>query len=151
MPQSTFPPEPALELLEAAVVDGRTENVRYRQNQLQNLHRVLREEAATICSALAQDSPRLTAAEVEAEYALTMDAVRHFYDGLDFDKELEDEYRVAKGTSNASRRVGVGMAVIQPGRHSRFYSVVVPLAAAVSAGNCVVLEVCLPTTPSGRG
>ncbi|KAI0471638.1 Aldehyde/histidinol dehydrogenase [Xylariaceae sp. FL0804] len=132
-------PELAIERLQAAVVDGRTENVRYRQDQLQSLHKALREGANAICGALAQDAPG-AAAEVEAEYYLAMDAVRHFYEALDFDAALRDEYLVARGRDNAQRRVGHGMVVIRPTSHTRFYSVVCPLAAAISAGNCVVVE-----------
>ncbi|KAK3940757.1 Extradiol ring-cleavage dioxygenase, class III enzyme, subunit B [Diplogelasinospora grovesii] len=129
----------ALERLLAAVVDGRTENVRYRQDQLQNLHGTLREEASNICNALSQDSG-CSSAEVETEYYLGMDAVRHFYDSLDFEKSLEEEYAVANGKNNETRRLGKGLVIIRPTSHSRFYSIVSPLAAAISAGNCVVLE-----------
>ena len=130
----------ALELLEAAVIDGRTENVRYRQDQLQSLHGKLREEAAVICAALSAGS-QASAAEAETEYYLGMDAVRHFYETLDFEKELESEYLAANGKDNPSRRVGAGIVVIRPTTHTRFYSIVCPLAAAISAGNAVILEV----------
>ncbi|KAK3327993.1 Aldehyde/histidinol dehydrogenase [Cercophora scortea] len=141
MTTSTSSPETAtaMERLEAAAVDGRTENIRYRQQQLQTLHQTLTAEASAICSALSQDGRSLSA-EAETEFYLGMEAVRHFYDALDFDRELENEYRVANGKDNPGRRVGVGMVVIRPTDHSRFYSIVTPLAAAISAGNCVVLE-----------
>lgn len=131
--------ELAIERLESAVVDGRTENVRYRQDQLQSLHKTLREEASAICRALSQDS-RSSSVEVEAEFYLAMDTVRHSYETLDFDKELEEEYNVARGQDNKSRRVGAGLVVIRPTSHTRFYSIVNPVAAAISAGNCVILE-----------
>lgn len=130
----------AVERLQSSVVDGRTENGRYRQNQLQALHKVLREEAERICAAIQVDS-KTSASEVETEYYLGMEAVRHFYSTLDFEKELEEEYSVAHGKDNANRRVGVGLVVLRPTSHTRFYSVVTPLAAAVAAGNCVLLQV----------
>ncbi|KAB5563073.1 Aldehyde/histidinol dehydrogenase [Coniochaeta sp. 2T2.1] len=133
------PHELALERIQAAVIDGRTENIRFRQGQLQSLHQTLREEASSICRALVQDSSS-SVAEAETEFCLAMDAVRHFYDSLDFDKELEDEYKVANGKDNEERRVGAGLVIIRPTTHTRFYSVVNPLAAAISAGNCVILE-----------
>ncbi|ROV87691.1 hypothetical protein VMCG_10574 [Cytospora schulzeri] len=129
----------AIERLQMSVVDGRTENGRYRQYQLQALHKALREEAGQICSALLADS-RSSSAEVETEYYLSMDAVRHFYDSLDFEGELKEEYSVVHGKDNLSRRVGAGMVVIRPTGHTRFYSIVTPLAAAILAGNCIILE-----------
>lgn len=133
----------ALDRLDESIVDGRTENGRYRQDQLHALHKALREEAAQLCAALQADS-RSTPAEVEAEYYLAMQAVRHFYATIDFARDLEDEYRVARGKDNPARRVGVGLVVIRPTSHTRLYSVVSPLAAAIAAGNCLVLEVSCP-------
>lgn len=130
----------AIERLQTAVVDGRTENGRYRQDQLQSLHKILTEEAGHICAALQADC-RASASEVEAEYYLAMDAVRHFYETLDFEKDLEVEYSIARGKDNPNRRLGVGLVVIRPTSHTRLYSVVTPLAAAIAAGNCVLLEV----------
>ncbi|KAI1849467.1 hypothetical protein JX265_012716 [Neoarthrinium moseri] len=129
----------AIERLQMAVVDGRTDNIRYRQNQLQSLHAALRNDAGTIASALAADS-QASSAEVEAEYYLAMNSVQHFYDSLVFKDEHEKEYQVTHGKDNATRRLGVGLVVIRPTSHTRFYSIVTPLAAAISAGNCVVLE-----------
>ncbi|OIW29730.1 ALDH-like protein [Coniochaeta ligniaria NRRL 30616] len=131
--------EQALERIQGTVIDGRTENVRFRQGQLQSLHKTLREEASSICRALTQDSPS-SAVEVETEFYLALDAVRHFYDTLDLDKELQEEYSVAHGSDNKNRRVGAGLVIIRPTTHTRFFSVVNPLAAAISAGNCVILE-----------
>jgi acyl-CoA reductase-like NAD-dependent aldehyde dehydrogenase len=132
--------EEAIERLQMAVTDGRTENIRYRQNQLQGLHTALRNEAGAICSALAKDS-QASNTEVETEYYLAMDAIRHWYDSLDFAEEHKKEYAVAEGKDNATRRLGVGLVIIRPTSHSRLYSIVSPLAAAISAGNCVALEV----------
>lgn len=131
----------AIERLQDAVTDGRAENIRYRQNQLQSLHSSLREEAGGLCAALAKDAHSSSSAEVEAEYYLAMDAVRHFYDSLDFDEEHEKEYAVTRSKDNATRRLGAGLVVIRPTSHTRFYSIITPLAAAISAGNCVIVEV----------
>lgn len=141
--------EQALERIQSAVIDGRTENVRFRQGQLQALHKTLREEGSSICRALTQDSPS-SAIEVDSEFYLALDAVRHFYDTLDFDKELQQEYNVANGKDNKDRRVGAGLVIIRPTTHTRFYSIVNPLAAAISAGNCVILEASIPTAVSSN-
>lgn len=129
----------AIERLQDAVVDGRAETLRFRQNQLHKLHLALRTKAGDICAAMTQDTGA-SAAEVEAEFYLAMEAVRHFYDGLDFQKALEDEYAVARGKDHAHRRVGHGLVVLRPTSHTRFFSIVSPLAAALSAACCVALE-----------
>ncbi|KAH8664057.1 Aldehyde/histidinol dehydrogenase [Xylariales sp. PMI_506] len=128
-----------LERLQMAVIDGRTENIRYRQNQLQALHAALRTEAADICTALAKDS-EVSPAEVETEFYLAMDCIRHFYDTLDFSEEHRKEYLIAEGKDNSSRKQGVGLVVIRPTSHTRLYSIISPLSAAIAAGNCVALE-----------
>jgi acyl-CoA reductase-like NAD-dependent aldehyde dehydrogenase len=130
----------AIDRLQESVVDGRTENGRYRQDQLHRLHRTLREDASKMVAALVADS-RSTRAEAEAEFYLGMEAIRHFNDSLDFEKDLKDEYSVVRGEDNRKRRVGAGLVVIRPTTHTRFYSVVAPLAAAIAAGNCILLEV----------
>ncbi|KAG6357138.1 hypothetical protein INS49_015015 [Diaporthe citri] len=129
----------AIDRLQASAVDGRTENGRYRQDQLQRLHKALREKASQITAALVADS-KSPSSEVDAEYYLGMEAVRHFYDSLDFEKDLKEEYSVVRGEDNLTRRVGAGMVVIRPTSHTRFYSIVTPLAAAIAAGNCIILE-----------
>ncbi|KAK4219448.1 Aldehyde/histidinol dehydrogenase [Rhypophila decipiens] len=135
----------ALQRVAESVTDGRAENVGRRQEQLFSLHTTLARDASAICHALALKTKGSrhdeAKKEAEVEYYLALDAVRHFYDSLDFDKELENEYRVANGKDYQSRRVGYGLVVIRPlEHHSRFYSIIVPLAAALSAGNCVVVE-----------
>ncbi|KAI9667675.1 MAG: hypothetical protein M1821_000492 [Bathelium mastoideum] len=131
--------------LRAAKVDGRTENVRYRQNELQRLHRTLRDHADTICEAIEKDaqSPRV---EVDSEFYLGMLGVRDAYKSLDFSKELKDEYLIAKEKNNENRRVRYGIVLIRPTTHTRFFSIVAPLALAIAAGNCILLE--LPQTLS---
>ena len=130
----------AIDRLQASVVDGRSENGRYRQDQLQRLHKTLRDEASQITAALVADS-KSSSSEVDAEFYLGMEAVRHFYDSLDFEKDLKEEYLVVHGENNVTRRVGAGLVVIRPTAHTRFYSIVTPLAAAIAAGNCIILEV----------
>lgn len=132
--------EAAVQRLQMSAVDGRAENGRFRQDQLQSLHGALRQEAGRICAALQADSDS-SAAEVETEFYLAMEAVRHFYETLDFDKNLRDEYSVTHGKDHVNRRVGVGIVVLKPTSHTRFYSIVTPLAAAIAAGNCIILEV----------
>jgi acyl-CoA reductase-like NAD-dependent aldehyde dehydrogenase len=126
--------------LRGAVIECRFENVRYRQDQLHALYAALRENSGAIREALEKHS-RCTVAETESEFYLTMDAVQKSYESLDFEDALNQEYLVTKGENNTGRRVGIGLIVIRPQRHSRFYSIVSPVVAALAAGNCILLEV----------
>jgi acyl-CoA reductase-like NAD-dependent aldehyde dehydrogenase len=131
-----------IQRLQESVIDGRTENVRYRQNQLQALHLALRNNADRICNAIAKDAQvQSSNAEVEVEYYLSTNAVKHFYESLQFEASIKDEYAVANGLDNARRRVGYGLVIIRPTTHTRLYSAICPLAAALAAGNSVIVEV----------
>jgi acyl-CoA reductase-like NAD-dependent aldehyde dehydrogenase len=129
-----------MEVLRGAVIDGRAENVRYRQNQLHQLHASLRDNTERICDAISQDQ-RTAKEHAEIEFFLAMDSVTKAYEALDFESSLQAEYLVKEGKDNLLRRVGVGLVAIRPGNHNRFYSTVTPLAMAIAAGNCVLLEV----------
>lgn len=133
-----------LEQLRAAAIDCRTENVRYRQNEIQKLHSCLRENATAILSSISKDSDGSSSAislESEAEYWMTMNAVEEQHDGLDFEASIKQEYLIVTGANNQSRRIGKGVVVIRPTTHTRFYSIIVPLVTAMAAGNCTALEV----------
>ena len=132
------------EQLRAAAIDGRTENVRHRQNEIQKLHLSLCENAMIILSSISKDSDGSSSTitiESEAEYWLTMNAVEQQYEGLDFEESIKQEYLIATGANNQSQRIGKGVIVIRPTTHTRFYSIIVPLATAMAAGNCTALEV----------
>jgi len=133
-----------IEQLRAAVIDGRTGNVRYRQNELFKLHEILKESAHDILSAISADTHENSVnvnLESEAEYYLTMNAVQRLYDSLDFEQALKDEYLVAHGTDNRGWRTGKGLVLIRPTTHTRFYSIIVAVATSIAAGNCTCLEV----------
>lgn len=70
-----------------------------------------------------------------------MNAVEQQYEGLDFEESIKREYLIATGANNQSQRIGKGVIVIRPTTHTRFYSIIVPLATAMAAGNCTALEV----------
>ncbi|OBT52058.1 hypothetical protein VE04_08057, partial [Pseudogymnoascus sp. 24MN13] len=134
-----------IQRLQESLIDRRTDNVRHRQNQLQSLHAALCSSADLICNSIAEDAQvESSNAEAETEYYLTMNAVKHFYEGLGFEKSINDEYLIATGIDNPQRKVGYGLVIIRPTTHTRLYSIVCPLAAALAAGNVVVIE--LPDT-----
>lgn len=134
-----------IDRLRAAAIDGRTDNVRYRQNQLQSLSKSLRNNAERITAAISEDvfgTAQGTNTEVQCEFYLTSDVIQKLYQTLNFEKSIVDEYNITKGTDLLSRRVGKGLVIIRPTTHTRFYSIICPIATAITAGNCVCLEVC---------
>lgn len=127
--------------LQAAAIDGRTRTVYYRQEQLEKLHKSLVAHESEFVDAIVADSGN-TRAEAQVEYALALTELRERYAELDPKVELEKEYAIAKGKDAADLRVGYGIVYIQAAaNHTLFYSVVAPLSAAITAGNCVVLQV----------
>ncbi|KAI8151122.1 Aldehyde dehydrogenase family 3 member B1 [Colletotrichum sp. SAR 10_70] len=131
--------EPAIEKLLVTLVDGRAEGIRFRQDNLISLHEELRKESAALCAAEEKDSGA-SKTEVEVEHFLSMEAIRHFYESLDFGKELDTEYLVAHGKDNTTRRTGAGLVIIRPTTYTRLFSILSPLAAAIAAGSVVALE-----------
>ncbi|KAH6684042.1 Aldehyde/histidinol dehydrogenase [Halenospora varia] len=128
-----------LEALRSSVIEGRAENVRFRLDQLNLLHSSLLSHVDEICKSLSTDFSG-TQIDIETEFFLTTDAVRRIHETLDFDKSLKEEYQVSTGKDNAERRAAIGLAAIRPSRHSRLYSIVNPVAAALAYGNCILLE-----------
>jgi acyl-CoA reductase-like NAD-dependent aldehyde dehydrogenase len=145
-------PEPNLSIydmitrLRATAIDARARNARYRQSQLLLLHRFLSEEAESICSALTQ-SQTSTLCEAEFELYVTLKAVRQLYESLSVEGDLHREYSVVRNIDNLERRAPHGIVLIRPTTsHTPLYAVISPLAAAISAGNCVCAEVRLLST-----
>ncbi|KAF2728097.1 ALDH-like protein [Polyplosphaeria fusca] len=139
-----------LEDLHAAADDGRCLNVHFRQQQLKALHDVLRKNVDRLRDALRHDT-HITDEEASIEVALSLSTVKNSYDSLDPEKDLEEEYRIAKGRDAADRMQPWGVVYIDPElRHTPLFSLVAPLSAALAAGNCVAvkLENSLKALPS---
>ncbi|THV46061.1 hypothetical protein BGAL_0421g00090 [Botrytis galanthina] len=129
--------------LRASVIDGRSDNVRYRQNELQSLHKVLRNNVDRITSAISEDlfgHVQKNDTEVLSVFYLASDVIRRSYQTLNFKESISNEYKVANGIDFSSRKIGKGLVVIRPTTHTRFYSIICPIAIAIAAGNCVCLE-----------
>ena len=124
----------------AAAVDGRASNIFYRLSQLEKLHNGLVGASAKVQEAIIADS-RCTSDEARFEYSLALGALRERYKELDYGVALEEEYRVAKGQSAETLREGFGLVAIRPAEHTLVFSIIAPLAAAIAAGNCVVIQV----------
>ncbi|KAJ5622652.1 hypothetical protein N7528_005884 [Penicillium herquei] len=129
--------------IQTANIDGRTQNTRYRQAQFQRLQSALVEHIADIQDAIRADSGH-TQQEVRAEVVLALQEIRTHYGALSLSKDLEVEYQIAQGKDNLGGARGAGIVYIVPCLHTLFFSVVSALAAALAAGNCIVLE--LPQT-----
>jgi hypothetical protein len=123
----------------AARNDGRAEGIRYRQDQLQQLHGKVLSLQREIREALVKDSG-FTAAECDTEFLLALEALREDYNSLDLKESLEDEYRVANDKSSPQHSVASGVVLIRPSRIFLFYSVITTVSAALGAGNGVILE-----------
>lgn len=131
-----------LSRIQAANVDGRTQNTRYRQSQFQRLQSALVDNIAEIQDAIRADSGH-SQQEIRAEVVLGLQELRSHYATLDLSKDLEVEYRVAHGKDNFGGARGAGIVYIIPCVHTLFFSVISALTAALAAGNCIVLEVSL--------
>ncbi|KAF2218865.1 Aldehyde/histidinol dehydrogenase [Elsinoe ampelina] len=129
-----------LAALKAAAIDGRAQTIFYKHAQLQKLRDTLVEKSKQIQDAIVSDSG-FTPAEAKIEYSLALNTLRTRYAEIaDHEKVLSQEYTVAKGKDDASRRLGTGIALIKPASHNLFFSTIAPLVAAIVAGNVVVLQ-----------
>ncbi|KIW99955.1 uncharacterized protein Z518_10883 [Rhinocladiella mackenziei CBS 650.93] len=125
--------------IRASVIEGRARTPRYIQRQLLLLHNTLQKSLPAIRTAIRRET-NYTPAEIDVEIYLTFKMLKREYESLDLSKFLEDEYSLAHRKDHPSRRVAIGCVYIIPSRHTRFYSVVQPVAAAIAAGNCVMIE-----------
>lgn len=105
------------------------------------MYRRLRDDAEALCNAVASDRKCLAAA-AEAEYRLTMDGIRKIHDQLQNFAKKRNSSRTEQESS--SQRLAVGLVAIRPTNHSRLYSILIALCAAIAAGNCVLLELAEP-------
>jgi len=131
-----------LQRIKAGIIDGRCRTPRYIQKQLLILHDALAYATPSFHEAIISDT-ECSSAEAWFEIHMTLHAVKQQYGSINFDDCLQQEYSIVKGKDNASRRLPFGCVYILPSQHSRLYSVIQPSAAAIAAGNCVVIEVSL--------
>ena len=128
------------ERIRASAIDGRAHNVFYRQQQIERLCRTILEHAEDIRKAIVSDFGH-TESEATVEFSLTLSAIRNNYAALQPKKAHEDEYAVANGKDAPENQEPPGIVYIEPTAHSLFYSTLVPLSAALAAGNCVIVLV----------
>lgn len=129
-----------LQSVREAAVDGRMQNVIWRQVQLENLQRTLIENVDAIQAAIKKDNG-YTDSEAAIEYYLTLKCLNENYETLNVEQALKDEYAIARKEDVENRREPVGIVYIVPSAHTFFYSAFSAIGAALTAGNCVVIEV----------
>lgn len=136
-------PQIALANLQATALTARCHNPYFRQKQLKCLHNTLRNNVSAIKDALKSDT-RSSEVEATAEIALALDIVREHYSSIDPKKDLEAEYRIAKGKNAEDGMKPWDVVYIEPQRsHTPFFSAVTAVSAAITAGSCVALKVSL--------
>ncbi|KAK4556291.1 hypothetical protein LTR86_006435 [Recurvomyces mirabilis] len=124
--------------IRASAIDERAHNVYYRQVQLEALAKAVIDNTSRVSEAIASDYGH-SQAEIAVELNLATTAIRNDYASLQPKKAHEEEYLLASGKNAAESRRPAGVVYIEPLAHTLFYSVIVPLSAAIAAGNCVVV------------
>ncbi|KAJ5598862.1 hypothetical protein N7537_008946 [Penicillium hordei] len=114
-------------------------NIFTRRTQLEALQQTLLDKADAIQDAILA-STSYVASEAAVEYILTLDALKEYHQALDIDRALQDEYAIARGEDAAGQRDPVGIVYIVPTSYTVFYSVLVAVAGAITAGDCIVIE-----------
>ena len=137
----------AIAQLQQTALTSRCHNSFFRQKQLKALHDALRQDSNTLKDAIKSDTP-VSEQEATTEVALALDLIKEHYASISPAKELEEEYRIAKGKDASDQTEPWGVVYIEPQQnHTPFYSIIAALSAALSAGNCVALKVsCSPVT-----
>lgn len=120
--------------------DGRTKDLRYRQNQFLSLHQWITSHLVDIEAAICNDE-HLAEHEARFMISLTLGEIERFYSALDLKTTLEEEYSVKYGRNNAGGRSPENLIYILPEKFTRFYSVMCALCACIAAGSCCMIEV----------
>lgn len=137
-------PERCFPRLSAAYIDGRAHTARFRQQQFHRLHSVLVFNKSRLVEALQADND-YTELEAVFEFSLGLSELRSMYESVDLEAELAASRAVQSGQDGLQRKIGLGIVYIRPEKaKSSLYSILSPLCAALAAGNCVIVEVCMP-------
>lgn len=121
-------------------LDRGVRDLRYRQQQLTSLHKWLVENAGAISTA-ARNDRSWTSEEAQIVTTMTLDEVRKHYDSLNLSQELNEEYRITHGKDSIYGRVPYGIAYIVPQKSFLLFSTISALCAAITAGNCCLIQV----------
>ncbi|RVX74926.1 hypothetical protein B0A52_01203 [Exophiala mesophila] len=128
-----------IKLLLSSAVDGRTRDLRYRQNQLLSLHQWIANHRIALEHAIERDE-HVEEHEAQFVVSMTLREVQAHYDELDLTKALEEEYRVKNGRNNAGARSPEALIYVIPEKFTLFYSALSTLSACIAAGSCCIIE-----------
>ncbi|KAF1971862.1 ALDH-like protein [Bimuria novae-zelandiae CBS 107.79] len=135
----------ALVDLHATAVTSRCHNPFFRREQLKSLHDTIRKEKESIRTAIRQDTS-CTDAEASVEIATALRIVVEHHTSIQPKNDINEEYKTAHGQDARDRTEPWGVVFVEPNLgHTPFLSVIDPLSAAITAGNCVALK--LENTP----
>lgn len=122
---------------------GKTHSLQYRLNQLRNIYFALQDNKEKICDALYQDFNRAPSETMNLEYALVMSHLLHTMSHLHkwaAPEKVGDLPVNMMGTPVYIEKIPLGtVLVISPFNYPLVLSVE-SIAAAIAAGNCVVLK-----------
>ena len=130
----------SVERIIAAAVEGQARSPRFIQQQLSSLHSALAKASKDLQAVIAKDSGQ-SSAEVNIQYALALENVASCFSQCNLEVVLDQEYKLARSEDSAGNLSPYGIAYIQPSRYNVVYSCVTAVAAAILAGNCVVVEI----------
>ena len=89
--------------VKASVIDGIAITPRYRERQLAKLHQALLQARTELIQAIVDDS-NCTTGEATAQYLLVSRAVKTHHQSVNPKDSIEQEYQIAKGKDNTTRR-----------------------------------------------
>lgn len=124
--------------IQSSVVDGIALTPRFRERNLAALHRTLESARAEVVAAIRQEGT--TSEEALFQFLLTLSAINTFHGTVDPQSCQKVEYQVARSQDYPDQRRAYGYAYIVPAEADAFYSTIVAVTAALSAGNCVLVE-----------
>lgn len=126
--------------LQIAQIDGQGQPVLLKQAHLHRMFETLTKSASTITLAIQSDSS-FSAKEVKLELSLALLELKTLYESLDLATDLRSSRNVPLNKNNLERMRPTGIVYIVPTKYCLFYSAISPIAAAIAAGNAVILEV----------
>ena len=130
----------AVDRVLATAMEGQAQSLRYLEQQLSRLHAALTKASSEIQSAIQTDTKQ-SRSEAELQYALTLGTVASFFSESSFETLLQTEYSLARRENAPNNRTAFGAVYIVPSMYNLVYSCVTAVAAAIAAGNCIILEV----------
>ncbi|ETN42316.1 uncharacterized protein HMPREF1541_01470 [Cyphellophora europaea CBS 101466] len=124
--------------IQASVIDGIALTPRFRERNLTALHSALQDVRAELVEEIKQQGA--TNEEAMFQYLLTLNALKEFHSTVHPQACQEAEYRVARSQDHPDQRRPYGYAYIVPAHVDELYSTVVAVAAALAAGNCILVQ-----------